>query len=64
MMGLNLDEIISQIKEKKGLSEDDIKLKISQKRDKLSGLVSEEGAAHIIGNRFNGIYPKAWIKDC
>ena len=50
MMGLNLDEIISQIKEKKGLSEDDIKLKISQKRDKLSGLVSEEGAAHIIAN--------------
>ncbi len=50
MMGLNLDEIISQIKEKKGLSEEDIKLKISQKRDKLSGLVSEEGAAHIIAN--------------
>ena len=50
MMGLSLDEIVSQIKEKKGLSEEDIKLKISQKRDKLSGLVSEEGAAHIIAN--------------
>ena len=50
MMGLNLDEIISQIKEKKGLSEEEIKIKISQKRDKLSGLVSEEGAAHIIAN--------------
>lgn len=49
-MGLSLDEIVSQIKEKKGLSEEEIKLKISQKRDKLSGLVSEEGAAHIIAN--------------
>ncbi len=50
MMGLNFDEIVSQIKEKAGLSEEDIKLKISQKRDKLSGLVSEEGAAHILAN--------------
>ena len=50
MMGLDLNEIISKIKEKSGLSEEDIKLQISQKRDKLAGLVSEEGAAHIIAN--------------
>ncbi len=50
MMGLDLNEIISKIKEKSGLSEEDIKLKISQKRDKLTGLVSEEGAAHIVAN--------------
>ena len=50
MMGLDLNEIISKIKEKSGLSEEDIKLKISQKRDKLNGLVSEEGAAHIVAN--------------
>ena len=50
MMGLDINEIISKIKEKSGLSEGDIKLKISQKRDKLTGLVSEEGAAHIVAN--------------
>jgi hypothetical protein len=50
MMGLNLNEIISQIKEKKGLTDEEIKLRISQKRDKLTGLVSEEGAAHILAN--------------
>ena len=49
-MGLDLNEIISKIKEKSGLSEEEIKLQISQKRDKLAGLVSEEGAAHIVAN--------------
>jgi len=50
MMGLGLDEIISKIKEKANLSDEQIKLKISEKRDKLSGFVSEEGAAHILAN--------------
>jgi hypothetical protein len=50
MMGLGLDEIISKIKEKANLSDEEIKLKISEKRDKLSGFVSEEGAAHILAN--------------
>ncbi len=50
MMGLTLAEIISTIQEKAGLSEEDIRQKITAKRDKLSGFVSEEGAAHIVAN--------------
>jgi hypothetical protein len=50
MMGLNLNEIVAKIKKEKGLSDEEIKLRISQKRDKLTGLVSEEGAAHILAN--------------
>ncbi len=49
-MGMNLSDIISKIKDAKGLSEEEIKLQISQKRSKLNGLVSEEGAAHILAN--------------
>ena len=50
MMGISLSDIILEIKEKSNFSEDEIKLKIAQKRDKLSGFVSEEGAAHILAN--------------
>tara|TARA_Y100000310_G_C20690371_1_gene821805 strand:- start:2031 stop:3035 length:1005 start_codon:yes stop_codon:yes gene_type:complete len=50
MIGLNLDDIVSKIKEEKGLSEEEIKQGISQKVNKLGGLVSEEGAAHILAN--------------
>jgi len=50
MIGLSYEEIVSKIKEKKGLSEDEINSKIKEKRNKLSGLVSPEGAAYIIAN--------------
>lgn len=50
MIGLSLADIISQIKDKAGLSDEEIKLKISQKKDRLSGLISDEGAAHILAN--------------
>ncbi|MDP3917539.1 MAG: hypothetical protein Q8Q42_04625 [Nanoarchaeota archaeon] len=50
MIGLNLADIISQIKDKAGLSDEEIKIKISQKKDRLSGLISDEGAAHILAN--------------
>jgi len=50
MMGLELNEIISKIREKTQLSEEEVRLQITKKRDKLSGLVSEEGAAHILAN--------------
>jgi len=50
MMGLELNEIITKIREKTQLSEEEVRLQITKKRDKLSGLVSEEGAAHILAN--------------
>ena len=44
------DEIILKIKEKSGLSDDEIRKKIDEKVSLLSGLVSKEGAAHIVAN--------------
>ncbi|MBU1704973.1 MAG: DUF2240 family protein, partial [Nanoarchaeota archaeon] len=50
MLQVPLDQIIEKIKEKSGLSEQDIKKKIDDKLKQLSGLISKEGAAHIIAN--------------
>ena len=45
---MSLNEIIEKIREKTGLSEEEIKNKIREKQRELYGLVSPEGAAHII----------------
>ncbi|MBW2988947.1 DUF2240 family protein [Candidatus Woesearchaeota archaeon] len=50
MIKIPLSQIVEKIKEKSGMSEDEINSKIKQKMEQLSGLVSEEGAAHIIAN--------------
>ncbi|MCF7861132.1 hypothetical protein K9M79_02715 [Candidatus Woesearchaeota archaeon] len=50
MIQIPLDKIISRIKEEKKLSDEEINDKIKQKLDQLSGLISKEGAAHIIAN--------------
>jgi len=50
MIKIPLSDIISKIKEKSGLSEAEINSKIDKKLDQLSGLISREGAAHIIAN--------------
>jgi len=50
MISMPLPEIIAKIKETTSLSDAEIKQKIRQKLDTLSGLISEEGAAHIIAN--------------
>ena len=50
MIKLPLSDIISKIKQKSQLSEQEINAKIDKKLDQLSGLISKEGAAHIIAN--------------
>ena len=50
MIRMGLDEIVKKIKEKSGLSIDQINAKIEQKLTQLSGLISREGAAHIVAN--------------
>jgi len=50
MIKIPLSQIIEKIKEKANLSEEEINSKIKQKMEQLSGLVSNEGAAHIIAN--------------
>lgn len=50
MLKIPIETIIEKIKEQKGLSEEDIKNQIKDRMEQLSGLISEEGAAHIIAN--------------
>lgn len=45
-----LKDIIAKIMENSKLSEDEINAKIKEKTEKLSGLISQEGAAHILAN--------------
>ncbi|MFH1917311.1 MAG: OB-fold nucleic acid binding domain-containing protein [Nanoarchaeota archaeon] len=50
MISMPFPEIVAKIKAEAGLSEDEINKKVKQKLDSLSGLISKEGAAHIIAN--------------
>ncbi len=52
MLKISIDEIISRIKEKTGLQQEAIEKKINEKVEELSGLVSKNGAAHIVANDF------------
>lgn len=45
-----VEELINVVSIKTGLSKEEIKLKIKNKENELSGLVSEEGAAYIVAN--------------
>lgn len=50
MIDIPAKEIVLKIKEEKGVSEDEINAKIQEKLKQLAGLVSEDGAAHIVAN--------------
>jgi replication factor A1 len=68
MFKIPLQDIINKIKEKTNLSEAEINSKISQKLEQLSGLISKEGAAHIIANElgvkiFEQVQGKLQIKN-
>lgn len=61
-MSRSLNEIIKRICEEKNLDEADVREKIQEKKKSLSGLVSDEGAAHIVASelglkRFQGSKP-------
>ncbi len=53
MIKIPYDDIVSKIQAGTGLSQDEIESKVKQKMDLLAGLVSKEGAAHIIANEHN-----------
>jgi replication factor A1 len=53
MIKLDYTQIVAKIKEKTGTSEAEIEQRIKQKLDQLAGLVSKDGAAHIVANEFN-----------
>jgi DNA/RNA endonuclease YhcR with UshA esterase domain len=50
MIDIPVADIIAKIKEQKGLSEAEIRARIKEKLKQLAGLISEEGAAHIVAN--------------
>ena len=50
MIKIPLPEMLARIKEKTGVSEDELTAKIEAKCTQLAGLISKEGAAHIIAN--------------
>jgi len=50
MIKIPYEHIIERIKKEGKISEDEINLKIDAKMKQLSGLISKEGAAHIIAN--------------
>jgi replication factor A1 len=50
MINVPLKDIIAKISKSTGMTEEEIKKNIAEKVDHLYGLVSEEGAAHIIAN--------------
>ncbi len=50
MITIPHDKVIEKIKQSTDLSDDDIKTKIDEKLKQLSGLISKDGAAHIIAN--------------
>jgi hypothetical protein len=50
MIKLTCEQIVAKIKEKTCLSEEEINLRIKTKLDQLAGLISKDGAAHIVAN--------------
>lgn len=50
MLKISYEDIKRKIKEEKKISDEEIEEKVKQKLDKLSGLISKEGAAHIVAN--------------
>jgi hypothetical protein len=52
MISIPLKDIISKIAKQTDLGESEIQQKIKAKIEQLYGLVSEEGAAHIVANEY------------
>lgn len=50
MINVPVKDIVAKICQKSGMTEDEVNKKIAEKVNQLYGLVSEEGAAHIIAN--------------
>src|SRR3989344_4205402 len=50
MIGLSYEDIVAKIVEVSKKSEDEIKSRVKEKLAKLSGLISTEGAAHLVAN--------------
>ncbi|NOZ76896.1 MAG: hypothetical protein GXO65_04320 [Euryarchaeota archaeon] len=47
---MELDELVSKISSESGKTEDEIRKLIEEKREELGGLITPEGAAHVVAN--------------
>lgn len=68
MIKIPFNEIIAKIKERSGLSEQEILSRMDEKVKQLSGLISREGAAHIVANElgiklFDAVSGRVQIKN-
>ena len=68
MIKIPYEQIVENIKSKANISESEIEGKISEKMKQLSGLISKEGAAHIVANElgiklFDAFSGKLQIKN-
>ncbi len=68
MIKIPFEQIIERIQKEADISEEEIKDKISKKMKQLSGLISKEGAAHIVANElgiklFDAVSGKLQIKN-
>ena len=68
MIKIPYEHIIERIKKEANISESEIEVKIEQKMKQLSGLISKEGAAHIVANElgiklFDSFTGKLQIKN-
>ena len=50
MFKLSYDEIVKKLVENNGISKEEIERRVEKKMGELQGLISREGAAHIISN--------------
>lgn len=50
MIKLTYDQIVEKIKEKTDVSEEEINKRVEEKMEQLAGLISKDGAAHIVAN--------------
>ena len=50
MIKIPFEQLVGKIKKESNISEDEINEKVNDKMKQLSGLISKEGAAHIVAN--------------
>ena len=62
-MGFSADDLIQKISEKSGLEESDVRGKVEGKRDELNGLITLEGAAHIIAGELGINFLEGMVEE-
>jgi replication factor A1 len=62
-MGFSADDLIRKISEKSGLGEDEVRVKVEGKRGELNGLITLEGAAHIVAGELGINFLEGMVEE-